>query len=135
MKFQAKSTIVKSVFSLLFALVLTTTVTANNNPGIVSPNAAKISFNGQQNDKLQFKVEYKNDQETPFTLIVKSDLNTLYTRKFEAKPLNLDLFFADVPEDCDLTFIIKHADKESTQKFQVKKQTRSIVEFVVKGAE
>ena len=136
MKMQLKSTLVKGLLGFLVAAMLSTTAFAGgNNPGSnANINPAKVSFTGAKNEMLQFKVEYKNELAQPFVLIIKNEMNeVIYNRSFDAKPINFNIGFVEVPEDYNLTFSIKTANKEFNQTFTITKESSTVTDFIVKG--
>jgi len=138
MKKQLTNAIQKKVFTLLvaFVIVFSSTVTSYalpDRPSKVAKNA-EISYKGLQDKSLVFKVDYKNESAQPFELVIKNEFNDIiFAKKFNASPLNTDVYLSDVPESCKLSFTIRSGKKDFTQTFEINTKTKIVEEFLVKG--
>lgn len=137
MKKQLSNAIGKKVFTLLAASVIALSAQqalALPEPATKVINAAEVTFKGVENNYLVFKLNYNNKAEQPFELQIKNeDGKVLYSKKHSAAPLNTDIYFAEVPEDCKLTFSIVSGKDEASQTFTVNSSFKTVREYDVKG--
>ena len=100
-------------------------------------NAAKfnaVTYQGLKDKSLVFKVDYKNEMAKPFQLVIKGEENeTIYSKSFDAKPLNISILLNEVPENCKLTFEFQSPENNFSQSFQIDTKVTTVEEYVVKG--
>ncbi len=138
MKTQLTNAIKKKVFTLLvaFVLVFCSSIKLYALPDRPSALAksVEVSYKGLQDKALVFKVGFKNEPAQPFLLIIKNEFNdVIFSKKFDAKPLDTDVYLSDVPESCKLTFQIRSGKKDYSQTFEINTKTKVVEEFLVKG--
>jgi hypothetical protein len=136
MKKQSAGVISKRVLTLTLAafLLLGSRQNIYALPSDPSARSVQIVYQGLQDKKLVFNVNYENESSQPFQLLVKNEENlVLYFKEYEAKPLNTRMLFTDIPENGKLTFIIRTGKKEVAQAFEINTQVKTVEEFIVKG--
>lgn len=138
MKKHLTNAIGKKVFTLLTASVI---LFGSASSSFALPEraantikAANIYYNGVKGQYVVFKVDYKNEQAEAFELVIKNEQNDiLYSKKFDAKPLNTDVLLSELPEACKLTFSIKSGKKDFSQSFEINTNYKTVAELEVKG--
>ena len=136
MQKQFTSAIAKKAITLCAVFMIlnagSTRVYASNDRSVVSP--VEISYKGPKDKLLNFKVDYKNELGKPFQLVIKNEQNeVLYSRRYEAKPLSTEIFLADVPAYCKLTFTIDTEKKQFSESFEITKEIKTVENVLVKG--
>lgn len=122
-------------FLVAFALLFGSYVTSFATP--VGPTkdakSSYISYKGLKDKFLVFTVDYKNEMEQPFQLVIKNEHNdVLYSKSYEAKPLNKDILLTDLPDDSKLTFSIESKKNNYNQTFAIDTNVKTIQEYIVK---
>ncbi len=136
MKKQSAGVISKRVLTLALAafLIVGSRQSLYALPSDPLAKGAQIVYQGLQDKKLVFNVNYENGFNEPFQLLVKNEENlVLYFKEYSAKPLNTRMLFTDIPENGKLTFIIRTGKKEVAQTFEINTQVKTVEEFTVKG--
>ena len=137
MKKQLTKAISKKVFTFLFVVVISCTMSQSVYAlpdTLAISKGAEITYKGLSDKNLVFSVNYKNELAEPFELLIKNDQNEIiYVKQFDAKPLNRTLLFSEVPENCKLTFVITSGKKAISQSFEINAHIRTVEEFIVKG--
>lgn len=96
--------------------------------------SAYISYKGLKDNYLVFKVDYENQLAQPFELVIKNEHNeVLYSKAFDAKPLNTNVLLTEVPDDSKLTFSIVTKKSNYSQSFAIASRVKTTQEYVVKG--
>ncbi|WP_018615359.1 hypothetical protein [Segetibacter koreensis] len=123
------------IFSLAFVIIFgsySNTFAAPERPA--SDAASYVSYKGFKGNYLVFKVDYKNEATQPFQLVIKNDHNeVLYSRSFDAKPLNTDVLLTEIPDDVKLTFSIETRKNRISQTFSIDSEVKTTQEYIVKG--
>lgn len=138
MKKQLVNSIEKKVITFSVALFLLfgsyAKTYANPFASASDDKSSYISYKGPKDDYLVFKVDYKNESAQPFQLIIKNEHNeVLYSKAFEAKPLNTDVLLTELPDNSKLTFSIVTKKDNYSQSFAIDSKVKTIEEYVVKG--
>lgn len=137
MKKQLTQTIAKKASLLILAVVIlfgaapaSYAQTENN----ISLKGVEITYQGLQNKKLLFNINYKNEVAEPFELIIKNEQNEIiFFQKYNAQPLNRSILFSEVNDNCKITFLIKTGKKELAQAFKINTEVKTSEEYLVKG--
>ena len=129
------SPLAKNLLTLLLVIATTaSTVHAYPGKGFSLDRPFEISYKGAQDKLLCFKIDFKNEMNQPFQLlIINEQKEVLYKKDYDNKPLNTQLLLSEIPEDCRLTFVINTNDQKLTQSFQINKEVKTVEQFVVKG--
>lgn len=136
MKKQSTGVLSKRVITLTLAafLILGSTQNLYALPDKPAAKGAQIVYQGLQDNKLVFNVNFENELSQPFQLLVKNEENlVLYFKEYKAKPSNTKMLFTEIPENGKLTFVIKTGKKEVAQTFEINTQVKTVEEFIVKG--
>lgn len=139
MKKQLINSIEKKVFTFLVAFVLLFGSYAKTYASPERPDgdtkSSYITYNGlKDNYYLVFRVDYKNEGAQAFDLVIKNEQSeVLYSKKFDAKPLNSDILLTEVPDGSKLTFSIITKKNKFSQSFAIDTKVKTIAEYVVKG--
>jgi hypothetical protein len=131
-----KQSISTKVFTFLFAVLVSCTFAQNTYafPDSTSGKGVEVTYQGLQDKKLVFHVNYKNELAQPFQLTIRNDQDQIiYATKFESTPLNKTLLFSEFPETSRLTFLITTGKEKIAQSFEINTQVKTVEEFIVKG--
>lgn len=122
-------------FLVAFALIFSTYATSFATPEsrVRDEKASYISYKGLKDNYLVFKVDYKNEMAQPFQLVIKNGQNeVLYSKSFEAKPLNTNILLTEIPDNSKLTFLIQTKKSSFNQTFAIDSKVKTIEEYIVK---
>lgn len=125
-----------SVFLVALTLIFGSYATSYASPDgpTKDEKASYVTYNGLKDNFLVFKVDYKNESAQPFQLVIKNEQNeVLYTRLFEAKPLNSNILLTEVPDNSKLTFAIETGKNIYRQTFAIDSKVKTTQEYIVKG--
>lgn len=136
MKKQLINTIKKGVFTIAVAAVVilgsSTGAFALPDKPVNTAKIAEISYKGIEDNMLVFKVNYKNETSDDFILFVRNEYNEIiYSKKFDGKPLNTNVYLADFPQDCKVTLAIKAGQKMYSQSFEINTDVKTVSEYNV----
>jgi hypothetical protein len=124
-------------FSLAFALILAgySNSFASASGPVGETKAAYVTYKGLKDDNhLVFRIDYKNESEQPFQLVIKNDHgDVLYSKAFDAKPLNSNILLTELPDNSKLTFSIVSKTGNYSQSFKIDSKVRTTQEYIVKG--
>ncbi|HEX8356020.1 MAG TPA: hypothetical protein VF610_01340 [Segetibacter sp.] len=127
----------KKAFTFLLAavIVLSSSATLYALPGVGTGEAkqAEIVYKGIQDKFLVFNIDYKNETNEDFFLIIRNEFSeVLFSRKYDAKPLTTNILLSDIPDDARLTFTIKTGKKEFVQGFRINSSVKLVADYDVK---
>ncbi len=138
MKKQFTTSIGKKVATLVTASVIllgsATASFAFPDKAITKSVSANISYSGLKDQYTVFKVDYKNETLQPFELLIKNEnQEIIFSKMYDGKPLNTDVYLSEVPDNCKLTFLIKTGKKNISQTFEISRTYKSVPEMEVTG--
>lgn len=94
-----------------------------------------IQYVGTTEDGIVFNVKYDNAEAAKFDLVIRNEYgDVVYQQSFNDKNFDKKVVLVKEPGDARLTFVIKGADANYKQSFDITTVTRTVEDVVVKGS-
>ena len=99
-----------------------------SNAAIVKANESHVEYAGvAQNDNVAFNVQYKNEAGSNFNLTVLNENgDIIFSQQYNDKNFNKKIIIETLPEDAHVTFIIKGADANVRESFNINTNIKQV---------
>ena len=124
---------------LVAALVSAVSLTAMAAPATASKNGKttqnNIQYVGTTDAGIVFNVKYDNADSAKFDLIIKNQYgDVVYQQAYDDLNFDKKVVLVKEPGDAHLTFIIRTANNDYKQSFDITTTTRTVEDVVVKNS-
>lgn len=118
--------------ALITSMLVLGTLNSNAADKAETSSAAQVTYIGSSNNLIGFNVNYDNVAQENFTLeLVDGQGRVLYTKKYNDKSFNKNIYLKNEGENIKVKFVIKAGKNTINQKFDIDSKVTMVEEVVV----